>query len=237
MQTAFQKFKRGVVAVYLIAIHLVLVYFVGERVLSRYTAIEPISTTSVSGPESIQTPVPTPLPVPEAFADQFPAESNVATLPSPAPAPPGSGLLIPVAGIKPEQLIDTFSASRSEGRYHDAIDIPAPAGTPVIAATDGEIARFWDSERGGITIYQYTVDRKFILYYAHLQRRADEISVGMNVKRGATIGYVGDTGNAGPGNCHLHFSVARITDPKRFWEGSYVNPYPLLKTGTYPDTP
>jgi murein DD-endopeptidase MepM/ murein hydrolase activator NlpD len=111
----------------------------------------------------------------------------------------------------------------------------APVGTPVVAATDGEIMRFFDSERGGITIYQMTNDRKFILYYAHLQRRATEITVGMNVRQGTTIGFVGDTGNAGVGNYHLHFSIARITDPKKFWTGVYLNPYPLLKAGSYPE--
>ena len=243
MPTAFQKFKRVVVAVYLIAIHIVLFYFVGESVLLRYTTFEPVADSSVAAPAPDQTPVPTPLPVPEAFADQFDVNANVEPPSAPTTEPVGNGLMIPVAGIKPEQLIDTFSQSRTdsqsgtENRFHDAIDIAAPAGTPVVAASDGEIARFWDSKRGGITIYQYTADRKFILYYAHLQRRADEITVGMNVKRGATIGYVGDTGNAGLGNFHLHFSMARITDPKRFWEGTYVNPYPLLITGTYPDMP
>jgi murein DD-endopeptidase MepM/ murein hydrolase activator NlpD len=166
-----------------------------------------------------------------------------------------AGLIIPVAGVKPDQLVDTFSASRSapappsnsvpgsenaapaEPRYHDAIDIMAPAGTPVVAAADGEIVRFWDSDRGGITIYQVTDDRKFVLYYAHLQRRADEIREGMHVKQGATIGFVGDTGNAGAGNYHLHFSIARITDPKRIWSGTYINPFPLLKNGSYPDVP
>ena len=73
-----------------------------------------------------------------------------------------------------------------------------------------------------------------MLYYAHLQKRADGIAPGMTVKRGTTIGFVGDTGNAGPGNFHLHFSVAIVTDPKRFWSGTYLNPYPILKSGQYP---
>ena len=107
----------------------------------------------------------------------------------------------------------------------------------MIAAADGEIAKFFDSQRGGITIYQLTDDKKFMLYYAHLQRRADEITVGTRVKKGATIGYVGDTGNAGLGNYHLHFSIAIVNDPKRFYQGTHINPFPLLKTGTYPQLP
>ena len=217
----------------MIAIHSVLLYFVGERVLNKYTALEPGVTTAVTDPTE-RKPVPTPLPVPESFADPNDANSNVDIAQTPVVT---TGLVIPVMGVKPEQLIDTFSASRSEGRYHDAIDIAAPAGTPVIAAADGEIAKFFDSERGGITIYQLTDDKKFMLYYAHLQRRADEISVGTRVKKGATIGYVGDTGNAGTGNYHLHFSIAIVSDPKRFYDGININPFPLLRAGTYPQLP
>jgi murein DD-endopeptidase MepM/ murein hydrolase activator NlpD len=137
--------------------------------------------------------------------------------------------MIPVAGVKPAQLLDTFTAARSDNRVHDAIDIPAPAGTPVVAAVNGQIAKFFDSNLGGITIYQYSADKKYVYYYAHLQRRAPDISENDFVTQGRVIGYVGDTGNAGAGNTHLHFSIALVKDPKRWWEGEYINPYPLLK--------
>lgn len=237
MHTGFQKAKRLAFVSYLIVLHAVLLYFIGERVLRHFTTITPLETSIVSDP-SEKKAIPTPLPVPEAFAD--PIDANVNSNANVNGSAHGSsnaaspGLIIPVAGVRSDQLIDTFSASRSEGRWHDAIDIPAAAGTPVIAATDGEIVKFFDSERGGITIYQLTDDRRFVLYYAHLQRRADEISVGMRVRKGATIGFVGDTGNAGTGNFHLHFSIAIVTDPKRIWTGTYINPYPILKNGEYP---
>lgn len=235
MATGVQGLKRAVFVVYLIAVHAGLIYLVGEKLLVRYTAVTPVSEDAINAPTA-QSAIPPP-PSPVEFAP--PPEVNTNTAPpyvvgSPVPS---AGLIIPVLGVKPDQLIDTFSQSRSEGRSHDAIDIPAPAGTPVIAAASGEIARFWDSERGGITIYQFTADRKLMLYYAHLQRRADGLQVGAHVTQGATIGYVGDTGNSGTGNYHLHFSVAIVTDPKRFWEGANVNPYPLLKTGSYPQIP
>src|SRR4030095_4873394 len=113
----------------------------------------------------------------------------------------------------PEQLIDTFSDARSEGRTHDAIDIPAPAGTPVLAAANGEVIKIFQSERGGITIYQLSADRKLVFYYAHLQGYADGLAAGRYVQQGQVIGYVGDTGNAGVGNFHLHFSIAILADP------------------------
>jgi murein DD-endopeptidase MepM/ murein hydrolase activator NlpD len=138
-------------------------------------------------------------------------------------------LIIPVVGVRSDQLLDTFTEARSEGRAHDAIDIPAAAGTPVVAAIDGEIARLFQSERGGTIIYQLSPDKKLVFYYAHLQRYADGIYAGKFVRQGEVIAYVGDTGNAVPGNFHLHFSIAAITDPKQYWEGTNINPYPLLK--------
>jgi murein DD-endopeptidase MepM/ murein hydrolase activator NlpD len=138
-------------------------------------------------------------------------------------------LIVPVAGVQPDQLQDTFADSRAEGRVHDAIDIPAPMGTPVLATAAGEILKLFQSERGGTTIYQLSADKKLVFYYAHLQRYADEIFEGKLVRQGEVIGYVGDTGNAGPGNYHLHFSIMVISDPTRYWEGLNVNPYPLLR--------
>jgi murein DD-endopeptidase MepM/ murein hydrolase activator NlpD len=138
-------------------------------------------------------------------------------------------LIIPVAGVRPDQLLDTFSQSRSEGRTHDAIDIMAPAETPVLAAADGLIQKLFQSERGGTTIYQLSGDQKLIFYYAHLARYADGLTEGKQVRQGEVIAYVGDTGNAGAGNYHLHFSVAVVSDPKRYWEGININPYPLLR--------
>ncbi|MBD0326835.1 MAG: peptidoglycan DD-metalloendopeptidase family protein [Pyrinomonadaceae bacterium] len=156
------------------------------------------------------------------------ASGNTSTT-APAVPPNAATLLIPVAGVRPEHLRDTFQESRSEGRVHDAIDIPAARGTPVLAAADGRIVKFFNSERGGITIYQLSVDEKLVYYYAHLERYADGLKEGHFARRGEVIAYVGDTGNAGPGNYHLHFSVATITDPKRYWAGTNVNPYPLLR--------
>jgi murein DD-endopeptidase MepM/ murein hydrolase activator NlpD len=158
-------------------------------------------------------------------------------IPSPTPEPPPAAnfigqveLIIPVAGVRPEQLLDTFDDARSEGRVHDAIDIMAPAGTPVLAATAGKIVKLFQSERGGMTIYQLSADEKTIYYYAHLQGYANGLAEGNVVRQGDVIAYVGDTGNAGVGNYHLHFSIAAVSDPKRYWEGTAINPYPLLRS-------
>ncbi|MCA1643863.1 MAG: M23 family metallopeptidase [Acidobacteria bacterium] len=125
-------------------------------------------------------------------------------------------------------MSDTFTQSRSDGRVHNAIDIMAARGTPVFAAADGTVARLFWSERGGITLYVRGTDEHTIYYYAHLDRYAEGISENKFVRRGDVIGYVGDTGNAGAGNYHLHFAVWTVDDPKRYWSGTDINPYPLL---------
>lgn len=140
-----------------------------------------------------------------------------------------SGLLmVPVEGISRAQLHDTYNQSRSEGRTHHAIDIHAPRGTPVIAVVDGTIRKLHNGSRGGRAIYLMDDDGTTRYYYAHLDGYAQGLYEGQRVERGEIIGYVGDTGNAAPGDYHLHFSVAILDSPSRWWEGENLNPYDLL---------
>lgn len=187
-----------------------------------------------AGPQPSPTPLPTitvPTPQgPEATPTATTPQTQTETAPAPSTtAEPSAALLIPVAGVRPEQLRDTFTEARSSGRTHDAIDIPAPRGTPVLAAADGKVVKLFQSIPGGTTVYQLGTDGRTIYYYAHLDRYADGLKEGDFVRRGDAIAYVGDTGNAGAGNYHLHFSVSIVSDPKRYWEGTNVNPYPLLR--------
>jgi peptidoglycan LD-endopeptidase LytH len=147
---------------------------------------------------------------------------------TPLPDDGSDGLIIPVEGITAEGLVDTFTASRSGGRSHNAIDILAERNTPVLAAGAGKIIKLHLSVRGGISLYQLSADGKYIYYYAHLDHYADGIEEGKEIARGEVIAYVGDTGNAQPGNYHLHFGVYRTQNPKRYWDGEALNPYPLL---------
>ena len=155
--------------------------------------------------------------------------------PSTAPAKPTplivapSGLAIPVAGVKPEQLVDTYTAARAGGRVHDATDIMAARGTEVVAAAPGTVEKlFFSHGGGGITAYVRSPDGQWQYYYAHLESYWPGLHEGQQVKQGDPIGRVGSTGDASPGAPHLHFAVNRMAPGQRWWQGSPVNPYPLL---------
>jgi peptidoglycan LD-endopeptidase LytH len=146
-----------------------------------------------------------------------------------------AGLAIPVVGVKPSQLTDTFTQARAGGRRHDAIDIMAPEGTPVIAATDGTVEKlFFSNGGGGITVYVRSPDQRWSYYYAHLSAYAPGLAEGQQVKRGQVIARVGHTGDASAAGPHLHFAINQMAPGERWWQGSPINPYPLLagkKTG------
>jgi murein DD-endopeptidase MepM/ murein hydrolase activator NlpD len=193
--------------------------------------VERLPTPGVSpaaSPTPEGSPTPDVSPTPSASTGATPQAQGPPG--DPAPALAALRLSIPVEGVAPDQLQDTFKDSRSEGRVHDAIDIIAPRGTPVLAATDGRVVKLFDSVKGGITFYQLAAaDEHYVLYYAHLERYADGLTEGHVARRGETVGYVGDTGNATPGNTHLHFQLYRVEDPRHFWAGENLNPYPLLR--------
>ena len=135
---------------------------------------------------------------------------------------------IPVQGIRASELIDTWDRTRAQGRLHRAIDIPAPTGTPVLAAMDGRIEKLFASDRGGLTIYQRSPDGTLMLYYAHLEGYRRGLAEGDAVRRGQVIATVGASGNADPAVPHLHFQILR-TVPGADWNaGKPINPYPLL---------
>ena len=141
-----------------------------------------------------------------------------------------AGLAIPVQGIKANDLTDTFTQARAGGaRVHDAIDIKAAEGTPVLAATEGRVEKLIFSQGGGgITGYVRSPDQHWTYYYAHLQGYAPGLAEGQQVKQGQFIGRVGHTGNASPDGPHLHFAINQMKDGEKWWQGTPINPYPLL---------
>jgi murein DD-endopeptidase MepM/ murein hydrolase activator NlpD len=178
-------------------------------------------------------------PPPEVPVEKAPETSDIpAVVPEPVvpPAPPSKaleerGIAAPLAGLKRSDIVDTFDHPRAGGeRRHEAVDIMAPRGTPVLAVTSGPIVKLFESEAGGLTIYQFDANERHCYYYAHLDGYAEGLREGMLVKQGAVIGYVGSSGNADPGAPHLHFAVYEL-GPEKLWYSSTntpVNPFPLL---------
>jgi peptidoglycan LD-endopeptidase LytH len=144
-------------------------------------------------------------------------------------APEDRDLAMPVDGVDRDDLRDTFSETRGGSRPHEALDIMAPRGTPVRAVRDGHIEKLFNSQAGGLTIYQFEPSGAYVYYYAHLDRYAPGLAEGQRVEKGDLLGYVGSTGNAAADAPHLHFAIMRLGPDRRWWEGQALNPYPLLK--------
>jgi murein DD-endopeptidase MepM/ murein hydrolase activator NlpD len=136
---------------------------------------------------------------------------------------------MPVEHMRLADLRDTFDEGRVGERRHEATDILAPRGTPVLAVEDGVIKRLFLSKPGGITIYQFDPSEHYCYYYAHLDRYSADLAEGMHVKKGDVIGYVGTTGNAPPGTPHLHFGITIIGPDKRWSGGEPIDPFPILR--------
>jgi murein DD-endopeptidase MepM/ murein hydrolase activator NlpD len=161
-------------------------------------------------------PRPTTVPEPVAVATDIAASDSAATGPK--------ALMVPVEGIGPSRVVDTYTAGRGGGRTHDAVDIMAPRGTPVLAAEDGAILKFSQNPAGGITIYQLDPTEQYVYYYAHLERYQRGLSEGDRVRQGDVLGFVGTTGNAPDHIPHLHFQVMRYRGGGQYWGGEPVNP-------------
>jgi murein DD-endopeptidase MepM/ murein hydrolase activator NlpD len=173
-------------------------------------------------------PVTAPRQQAEAVAPAVAAPVVAAPVDATAVANLGS-LLFPVPGVDSTRLDDSFDAPRDGGvRRHNAIDIMAPRGTPVLAVQDGRILRLAKTAKGGTTVYATDLEDQFVYYYAHLDRYHPSIYAGRPLLRGDTIGYVGTTGNAPKDLPHLHFQVMHMPADHKFWNGDPINPYPLL---------
>ena len=152
------------------------------------------------------------------------------------PVTAGPGVLaIPVAGYARADVRDSWGDPRDNGlRAHHGTDLMAPVDTPVLAAAPGTVEKLWVSAAGGNTVYVRSPDRGWTYYYAHLAGYAPGLHEGQTVRAGTPLGYVGDTGNAGAGNYHLHFGLTRTTPDQHWYEGEDVDPYPYLAVKRLP---
>lgn len=155
-------------------------------------------------------------------------EATVAPPSATAPTRPG-GLVIPVSGVWPAQLNDTWGDARGDGtRAHHAIDIMAPKGTPVVAAAAGMVEKIFESENGGHTVYIRRSDPAWVDYYAHLDSYAPNLKEGMRIGQGDLIGGVGSTGDASPDAPHLHYEIKRMQPGEKWHQGTEIDPFPIL---------
>jgi murein DD-endopeptidase MepM/ murein hydrolase activator NlpD len=152
----------------------------------------------------------------------LPSESNLMVL--------QRELAMPIAGLTKASLHDTYNEMRGGGtRPHEALDILAPRGTPVLSAAPGRVLKLFNSKAGGLMVYAADSSEHFILMYGHLDAYQPGLAEGQPLRRGQPIGIVGTTGNASPAVPHLHFAIASSSDVKVWWKGAPVNPYPLLR--------
>ena len=174
-------------------------------------------------------PTPRALPPPATY-ERIPADDS----PRPALSPAVEDvaflrlrrLQFPVPSSDPKRLRDDFADPRT-GHAHEAIDILAPRGTPVVAVDDGVVQKLFNSVRGGLTVYHFDPEGTYCYYYAHLDRYVDGLREGQQLHKGDVLGYVGTTGNAPPGTPHLHFAIFKLGPEKQWWKGAALNPYPV----------
>lgn len=212
-----------------------------------------VAATGTPAPGPAVTPAPAAAPPAATPPPAAPANANAAGVPLPAgelpevvtPAPvspaatsvemnvkPAIGqLLVPVAGVSAKELTDTFNQPRGTERRHEALDIMAAKGTPVLAVADGKVVKLFNSKQGGLTVYQFDPSEKYAYYYAHLDSYAPDLKEGQQLRRGQMVGYVGVTGNSDANAPHLHFAIFELGADKNWWQGTPVNPYPYV-TGT-----
>lgn len=176
------------------------------------------------------TPLPGPAdPAPDPMELPIPANPATAGVPRSELAAilHAKRLMVPVAGIGPERVADTFTARRG-ARIHSALDIMAPRGTPVLSADAGRVFKVRSNNLGGLTVYTIDEAERFIYYYAHLERYPAGLREGQPLQPGDVIGYVGTTGNAPPNAPHLHFQLLLYRGNGRWWDGEPLNPHPYL---------
>lgn len=134
----------------------------------------------------------------------------------------GPSLDFPVTGSK-ARAGSFWGASRESGRRsHEGIDIFAPKHTPAIASADGVVTGVKETPIGGKVVWLRLLDKNITLYYAHLDKQM--VTEGQIVKRGETVGLVGNTGNAKTTPSHLHFGIYSSAGP--------MDPYPFVKKET-----
>jgi murein DD-endopeptidase MepM/ murein hydrolase activator NlpD len=180
-----------------------------------------LAWSRVTAPIVTSPPVADLPPAPRPSAPNPPDDADRLTMPA-------LHLAMPIAGIDPAKLQDDFNEIRDGGK-HDALDILSPRGTPVLAVAEGNVRKLFTSKKGGLTVYQFDDSETYSFYYAHLDRYAPGLKENTLLRKGDVLGYVGSTGNAPANAPHLHFAVNLLGPDKNWWQGTPIDPLPLLR--------
>lgn len=155
------------------------------------------------------------------------------------PAPAAPDWTWPVEG---EVITDyRYGGDPFAGGQHRGIDIAAPVGSAVRAATDGTVTFAGTAGDSGLTVAVRTADKRFDTSYLHLDSLA--VGEGDAVSEGAELGTAGTSGARSAAEAHLHFGV-RIAgedhayrDPLRFLGGPGAPAPPVAPLGPPRGTP
>jgi len=188
-------------------------------------ATGPSQTTPKAGqpagvPPKLSKPLPTP-PEPDPGKPGWvfrPPPTDVSAPLSPA------GYVFPVYG--PSSFTDTFRAPRAGVGWHHGEDVFAPLGAPLLAVADGTVFSVGWNDRGGYRLWLR--DRQGNqFYYAHLSAFSPLAIDGNEVKAGAVVGFMGNTGDAQGTPYHLHFEIHPVGLLPMGYDG-VVNAFPYL---------
>jgi peptidoglycan LD-endopeptidase LytH len=215
------------------------IFFIGFALGALVIAVVLWSTGALKTPAMRASNEPLPAaPLPLRFGESArdvpsPLNPPISTLPQDLSQPNATSkiplkLMMPIASVDPNSLRDSFSELR-DGHRHEALDIPAPRGTPVLAAAEGNVIKLFTSKPGGLTLYEFDDSRQYCFYYAHLDHYAQGMRQGVLLRPGQVLGYVGTTGDAPPDAPHLHFAVFRLGPEKKWYQGTPIDPLPLLR--------
>lgn len=139
-------------------------------------------------------------------------------------------LAFPIPRLDSRAVRSRFGVERDAGRRrHEGVDIFAPRGSPVVSAADGIVSEVGTNRLGGLVIWVLDPGRQQLLYYAHLDSQIAR--EGTRIRRGDTLGLVGNTGNARTTPPHLHFGIYTMdegaVDPLPFIHHPTERPAPL----------
>lgn len=136
------------------------------------------------------------------------------------------------------EFVNSWGADRSDGRSHQGTDLLGTKLAPVVAALDGVVEEMGQGQRSGYFVVLRHAGN-VVTWYMHLNDDtpgsndgrggpefafAPGLEVGDVVAAGQTIGYVGDSGNAGGGHAHTHFELhinGRAVNPYRYLVGAW----------------